>query len=64
MKWEELKLRGIIGTDITVDGETMKVTDYCRGCRKLWAETMHHKLYLSVKRGGLYVKERKLKPLD
>lgn len=60
MKW-----RGLIGSEITVAGEKMKVTDCCKGCRKIWAETKHEKFYLGVDpHDNIYVKSKNLKPLE
>lgn len=60
-----MNYRGLIGTEIIVEGERMKVTDYCRGCRNIWAESDHHKWYLGVgDNDKIYIKSKKLKPLQ
>lgn len=54
----------LIGSEITVDGQLMKVTDYCKTCRKIWAETKHEQFYLGVnKNGDIHVKSKILKRL-
>jgi hypothetical protein len=64
MTWSELKLRTIIGTEISVSRSRTKmiVTDYCRGCRKLWAENENEKFLVKVnKYGNLEIADRKKK---
>lgn len=57
--------RGLIGSEIVVDGENMKVTDYCKGCRNIWAETKHEKFYLGVdQHDNVYIKSKRLKQLE
>jgi hypothetical protein len=58
--------RGLIGTELTVDGEKMIVTDYCRGCRKIWAESKNERFYLGLRRSSdeIYISNRKIKQLE
>mgnify|MGYP001584262926 CR=1 FL=1 len=62
MNWDSL----IKGKEITVEGEKMIIKDYCKTCRKIWAESSHERYYLGIKRHSevIYVKSKKLKPLE
>lgn len=56
---------GLIGKKITVDGIKMKVTDYCKTCRRLWAEDRDKSYYLKVDRWENYkMISEKIKPLE
>lgn len=65
MTWESLSpLKTLIGREITIGRERVKMTvsDYCRGCRKLWAENQNEKFYIKVnKYGNMEIAGRKNK---
>lgn len=59
-----MNYRKLMGTSINVDGEQMRVTDYCRMCRMVWADGNHYQYIVKVKSNDeMYIKDKKLKPL-
>lgn len=60
-----IKLKELIGSVVEIDGEQIKITDYCKSCRKAWGEDDHHSYYLKLdlNKGVKKVISKKLKPL-
>lgn len=55
----------LLNKELVINGETMIVTDFCRGCRTIWATSEHFRYYLKVdSRDNIKITQKKLKPLE